>query len=108
VVIRERTNEIGVRRSIGASPGRITSQIVLEALTLTLVAGYSGLLFGMLLLEAISNAGVDGAFFAKPEISLSTALIALAVLMVSGVLAGLFPARRALAIRVVDALRADK
>ena len=108
VVIRERTNEIGVRRSIGATPGRITAQIVLEALTLTLIAGYSGLLLGMLLLEAVSSSGLEGAFFAKPEIDLVTALVALAVLVVSGVLAGLFPARRALAIRVVDALRADK
>lgn len=107
VVIRERTKEIGIRRSIGASPRTITAQIVLEALTLTLIAGYLGLLFGMLLLEAINSAGIDSPFFAKPEIDLSVALVALAILVVCGVLAGFFPARRALSIKPVDALRAD-
>lgn len=107
VVIKERTNEIGVRRSIGATPGAITSQIVLEALVLTVVAGYIGLLIGMLILEAVSAAGIDSPFFAQPEIDLPVALIALAVLVLSGLLAGYLPARRALAIKPVDALRAE-
>lgn len=106
VVIRERTNEIGVRRSIGATPRAITTQIVLESLTLTVVAGYIGLLIGMLILEGVSAAGIDSPFFAKPEIDLLVALIALGVLILSGLLAGWFPARRALAIKPVDALRA--
>lgn len=107
VIIRERTKEIGIRRSLGASPRSITTQIVLESLTLTVIAGYLGLLAGMLLLEAVNAAGIDSDFFAKPEIDLSVALIALGVLIVSGLLAGLVPARRALAIDPVDALRAE-
>jgi len=107
VIIRERTKEIGIRRSIGASPRSITAQIVLESLTLTVVAGYLGLLAGMLLLEAINAAGIDSPFFASPEIDLHVALIALTVLILCGLLAGLIPARRALAIKAVDALRAE-
>jgi putative ABC transport system permease protein len=107
VIIRERTKEIGIRRSIGASPRSITVQIIMESLTLTVIAGYLGLLVGMLLLEAISSAGIDSPFFANPEIDLNVALIALGVLIISGLLAGLFPARRALAIKPVDALRAE-
>lgn len=107
VIIRERTKEIGIRRSLGASPRSITTQIVLESLTLTVVAGYLGLLSGMLLLEAVNAADIDSDFFANPEIDLRVALIALGVLIVSGLLAGLVPARRALAIDPVDALRAE-
>ncbi|MBX2973412.1 MAG: ABC transporter permease [Flavobacteriales bacterium] len=107
VIVRERTKEIGIRRSIGASPRSITTQIVLESLTLTVIAGYLGLLSGMLILEAVNAAGIDSDFFARPEIDLNVALIALGVLIVSGLLAGLIPARRALAINAVDALRAE-
>lgn len=107
VIIRERTKEIGIRRSIGASPRSITTQIVLESLTLTVIAGYLGLLVGMLILEGVNAAGFKSDFFAQPEIDLNVALIALGVLVLSGLLAGFFPARRALAIKPVDALRAE-
>ncbi len=107
VIIRERTKEIGIRRSLGASPRSITAQIVMESLTLTVIAGYLGLLAGMLLLEGVNAIGIESDFFAQPEIDLRVALIALGVLILSGLLAGFFPARRALAINPVDALRAE-
>jgi putative ABC transport system permease protein len=107
VIIRERTKEIGIRRSVGASPRSITTQIVLESLTLTVIAGYLGLLSGMLILEAVNAAGFESDFFAQPEIDLYVALISLGVLILSGLLAGFFPACRALAINPVDALRAE-
>lgn len=106
VIIRERTNEIGVRRSIGATPRNITTQIILESLTLTVIAGYIGMLIGMLILEAVSASGMESPFFAKPEIDLPVALTALGILVLSGLFAGYLPARRALAIKPVDALRA--
>ena len=107
VIIRERTKEIGIRRSIGASPRTVTTQIVLESLTLTVVAGYVGLLSGLLLLEGVNAMGIDSDFFAQPEIDLNVALIALGILVLSGIFAGYLPARRALTIRPVDALRAE-
>lgn len=107
VIIKERTKEIGIRRSIGATPGNITSQIILEAITLTFVAGAFGLMAGIALLEGINSMEMEGDFFAKPEVDLSVALVALAVLIVSGLIAGYVPARRALKINTVDALRAE-
>jgi putative ABC transport system permease protein len=107
VIIKERTKEIGIRRSIGATPRAITSQIVMEALTLTSIAGYFGLLAGVAVLEITRAVAGDADFFKNPGIDLFVALVAFAVLIISGLLAGLLPARRALAIKAVDALRAE-
>jgi putative ABC transport system permease protein len=108
VSIKERTKEIGIRRSIGATPRKITGQIVHEALTLILIAGYFGLLAGVGVLEGTrALVGDSSDFFKNPGVDISVALVAFAVLIVSGLLAGLLPARRALAIRAVDALRAE-
>jgi len=106
VIVKERTKEIGIRRSIGARPGNITGQIMLEALTLTFIAGYFGLLAGVGVLEGINAMNIEGGFFQNPEVKLNVAIVALVVLILSGLLAGYIPARRALSIKPVDALRA--
>lgn len=107
VVVRERTKEIGVRRAVGATPLTVGAQIVLESVVLTAAAGYLGLVFGVALVELVAQllAGADLTFFRDPEVPLSSALKTLAVLVVSGVLAGLIPAARALKISPVEALR---
>lgn len=108
VSIKERTKEIGIRRSIGATPRMITGQIVQEALTLIMIAGYFGLLAGVGVLEATrAMVGDSSDFFKNPGVDINVALVAFAVLIVSGLLAGLLPARRALSIKAVDALRAE-
>ena len=108
VSIKERTKEIGIRRSLGATPRKITGQIVQEALTLIMIAGYFGLLAGVGVLEATrAMVGDSSDFFKNPGVDINVALVAFAVLIVSGLLAGLLPARRALAIKAVDALRAE-
>lgn len=108
VSIKERTKEIGIRRSIGATPRMITGQIVQEALTLIMIAGYFGLLAGVGVLEATrAMVGDSSDFFKNPGVDINVALVAFAVLIVSGLLTGLLPARRALAIKAVDALRAE-
>ncbi|MBK7286856.1 MAG: ABC transporter permease [Flavobacteriales bacterium] len=107
VIVKERTKEIGIRRSIGARPGNITGQIMLEALTLTFIAGYFGLLAGVGTLEGINAIGIQGGFFKNPEVKLNVAVVALVVLIISGLIAGYIPARRALSIKPVDALRAE-
>lgn len=107
VSIQERTKEIGIRRSLGATPRMITGQIVQEALTLTFIAGYFGLLAGVGVLEAVRGMTGDTAYFKDPGVDLFVALVAFGVLIVAGLIAGLLPARRALAINAVDALRAD-
>ncbi len=107
VSIQERTKEIGIRRSIGATPRSITGQIVQEALTLTVIAGYFGLLIGVGVLELTRTYAGDGDYFKNPGVDLRVALIAFAVLILSGLFAGLLPARRALSIKAIDALRSE-
>lgn len=107
VIVKERTKEIGIRRSIGAKPGNITGQIMLESLTLTFIAGYFGLLAGIGILQTIDSIGIQGRFFRDPGVDLNVALMALGVLIISGLIAGWIPARRALSIKPVDALRAE-
>jgi putative ABC transport system permease protein len=108
VIVRERTNEIGVRRAVGATPLSITAQIIFESLTLTTVAGYLGLVAGVGVVEIIGRAiaATPSEMFQNPEVPFASALITLAILVVSGVLAGLIPARRAVKISPVEALRA--
>jgi putative ABC transport system permease protein len=108
VIVRERTNEIGVRRAVGATPLAITAQIIFESLVLTMLAGYLGLVAGVGVVEIISRAiaGNPSEMFQNPEVSFASALTTLAILIVSGILAGLIPARRAVKISPVEALRA--
>lgn len=108
ISIKERTKEIGIRRSIGASPRAITGQIMQEALTLIFIAGYFGLLAAVGVLEGTrALVGDTSEFFKNPGVDINVALVAFAVLIVSGLFAGYLPARRALAIKAVDALRAE-
>lgn len=110
IIVKERTKEIGIRRAIGASPGSIIGQIILEAITLTSFAGYFGLLFGVILTEVLAFALGDGngdSMFLNPTIDFNIALTALCILIISGALAGLIPARKAIKIKPIDALRAE-
>ena len=114
VIIKERTKEIGLQRAIGATPRTIISQIMLESVVLTTVAGYIGLSLGVGLLELVSkvlesSAGKsdDNVFFTHPEVSLTVALSALAVLIIAGIFAGMIPATRAIKIKPIDALREE-
>jgi putative ABC transport system permease protein len=108
VIVRERTNEIGIRRAVGATPLTVGAQIVFESIVLTAAAGYLGLVFGIGVVElaAYALSGADLTMFKNPEIPLASALQTLAILVLSGVLAGLIPAARALKIHTVEALRA--
>ena len=109
IVVKERTREIGLRKALGATPASIVLMIMQESVFITAVAGYSGLVIGTLLIEGIAgivaaNGGKAG-FFGMPEVEFGTALIALAVLIVSGVLASLMPAAKAAAVNPIVALQ---
>lgn len=108
IIVKERTKEMGIRRAIGATPISIISQIMLESVLLTMLAGYVGMICGIGLLEAI-NSGIEGGtgMFRNPGVDLNIAIKALAILVVSGMFAGIIPAQRAIAIKPVDALRAE-
>ena len=109
VIVKERTKEIGIRRALGARPSNIIGQIITESIFLTSVAGYFGLVVGVALLEGINyllvNSGGESSMFKRPEVNFNVAMIALFILVVSGALAGLIPARRAVSIKPIDALR---
>jgi ABC-type antimicrobial peptide transport system, permease component len=102
VTVRERTTEIGIRRAIGATPAQILSQIMMESVSLTLVAGSAGIVFSVLLLNVLEIITKHQATF---QITFWTAIIAALMLTVIGLAAGLAPAVRAMRIKPVDAMR---
>jgi len=106
VTVRERTTEIGIRRAIGATPRNILSQIISESIVLTLVAGMSGILFAVLILQMLEMGNTeDGILAAHFQVNFWTAILAAVVIAAMGVLARLAPAARAMSIKPVDAMR---
>lgn len=109
IVVKERTKEIGVKRALGATPFQIIFQIMLESLFLTAIAGYAGLCIGIGVLEMINKyiVGDGGEMFKNPTVDLAIAVKALIILVVSGTIAGAIPARKAVSILPVEALRSE-
>jgi len=111
IIVKERTKEIGVRKALGATPWSIISLVIQESIFITSVAGYVGLLAGVLLVEfaksMMKGADTKNSYFSNPEIDIKVAIIATIVLVVSGALAGLIPAIKAARINPIEALRAD-
>lgn len=108
IVVKERTKEIGVKRALGAVPVQIIGQIILEAIFLTSISGYFGLVIGIGLLEGVNALiGESGGMFTNPTVDLKVALEALTALVLSGAFAGLIPASKAVAIKPVEALRTE-
>lgn len=107
IIVKERTQEIGVRRAIGATPGVIKLQIILESVFLTSLAGFVGVLAGVWTLVGVDTllGDMETGSFRHPEISFFTVVVALTILIVSGALAGLIPAQRAVRIKPIEALR---
>ncbi|WP_243349102.1 ABC transporter permease [Parabacteroides sp. FAFU027] len=114
VTVRERTKEIGIRRALGAKPRVIISQIISESLILTLLAGMLGLCLGVGLLTVVDSILTatrenthEGTFFAHPQVSFWSAILALVILVFAGIIAGFIPAWRALQIKAIDAIREE-
>lgn len=111
IVVKERTKEIGIRRALGATPSAIRSQILLEAIFLTISAGMLGIgaATGVLILvnKILDSMPSEGTMFANPSVDLSVVFFALLVLVGSGLLAGFIPAQTAINVKPVDALRAE-
>lgn len=109
VVVKERTREIGIQRALGATPRTIITQIITESVVLTTFAGYFGLVMGVVLLEGINylldHSGANTDMFVHPGVNFNVAVTALTILVISGALAGLIPARKAVSVKPIDALR---
>jgi len=105
IAVRERTREIGIRKAVGGTPRSVVALILQEAILITTVAGYLGLVVGVTLLELFARFVPNADFFREPQVDLRVAVSATMLLVVAGAVAGFFPARRAAAIRPVEALR---
>lgn len=111
IIVKERTKEIGLRKSLGATPLSITGLIIQEAIFITLIAGYLGLVSGVLVLSGISYIiekwNLETGMFANPEVNLQSSVLSLLVLVICGALAGLFPAAKAARVNPIEALHGE-
>jgi putative ABC transport system permease protein len=109
VVVRERTQEFGIQRALGATPWKIISQLLMESAFLTTTAGYVGLFFGIGLVRLLGKVlppNIQEVIY-NPDISLKIAFSSLAILIVSGIIAGIIPARKAVSMKPIDAIRSE-
>ncbi len=111
IIVKERTREIGIRKALGATPFSIISLILQEAIFITSISGYMGLVAGVAILESASyfmeKLGLQSEFFSHPEIEFPIAITATLILVLAGTLAGFIPARSAVKINPIEALRSE-
>ncbi len=105
-VVKERTKELGIRKALGAQPKSIVAMIMIEAVLVTAIAGYFGLLLGMGVLELIGDS-LKKYFITDPSVSTGLIIGATIILVISGAIAGYLPAKRASKIKPIVALRDD-
>ena len=111
ITVKERTHELGIRKALGARPSSILKLVVTESIVITLFFGYIGMIAGIGITElaasylSISGGHMGRSIFMNPTVELPIAVSATAVLIVAGVLAGYFPARKAVKIKPIEALR---
>jgi putative ABC transport system permease protein len=121
ITVRERTREFGIRKALGAKPSSILKLVIIESVLVTAVFGYIGMISGIGLTEVINffmemagigsntggNPGENTTIFRNPTVDMGIALSATFVLVVAGVLAGYFPARKAVGISAIEAMREE-
>jgi putative ABC transport system permease protein len=106
-VIKERTKEFGIRKALGAQPAAIVAMVVQESVLITTIAGYVGLSLGTYILTLIGDSLEKDYFIKDPSVSPEIVIGASVVLIISGLIAGYVPAKRAANIKPIEALRAD-
>lgn len=116
ITVKERTREFGIRKALGAKPFSILKLIIIESVIITTFFGYIGMLAGIGATEWMNStfgtqtmdAGVfEQAIFTDPTVDIGIAIQATLTLIVAGTLAGFFPARKAVSIKPIEALRAE-
>ena len=113
ITVKERTKEFGIRKALGATPGSIIRLILIESVFITSLFGYIGMILGVGLTELISAlmgqkpSEPGNTIFLNPTVNLNIVLAALTILIIAGLIAGYVPARRAVTIKPIDALRTE-
>lgn len=111
ITVKDRTVEIGVRKALGATPVSIVGMLLIESIMITAIAGYTGLVLGVAILEVISYflqvMNINLAFFKSPEVNFQVAITALILLIAAGAAAGLWPALKAARIMPVEAMHTE-
>ncbi len=110
IVVKERTKEIGIRRALGENPWSIKKQILMESIFLTIISGMAGIVFGALTIYGINyllQMVGPVMMFVNPNVNLGVVVVALTILIISGLLAGFIPANSAIRVRPIEALRAE-
>lgn len=108
ITVSERTKEFGIRRALGAIPSQIRSQILMESVVLTMIAGFTGIVgatFILFLINKSLEGKQEGFPFYNASVDVTTMCFALLIMVVMAMIAGLLPAQRAIAIKPIDALR---
>lgn len=104
IIVKERTREIGVRKALGAEPWSIIGMVLHESIFVTAIAGFTGLIFSMGLLEILGpNLEID--YIVNPSVNFNIAITTVFILIIAGAIAGFFPAWRAATIKPIEALK---
>lgn len=104
IIVKERTREIGVRKALGAEPLSIIVMVLHESIFVTTIAGFTGLIFSLALLEFVGPL-IETKYISNPSINFSVAITTVFILIIAGAIAGFFPAWKAARIKPIDALR---
>ena len=111
IIINERTKEFGIKRAMGATPFKIISTVISESVFLTSLAGLTGMAFGIYVVElvnkAVGTSNSNDIMFMNPEVDFRVAISALVILIIFGVFAGIIPAKRAVSIKPIEAIRQE-
>lgn len=116
ITVKERTREFGIRKAIGAKPWSILRLIIVESIIITTFFGYIGMILGIAANQymdaTIGHMQVDSGLFkatmfVNPTVGFDVCMEATVAMIIAGTVAGLIPARKAAAIRPIEALRAE-
>ncbi len=117
ITVKERTHEFGVRKALGATPLSILSLVLTESIIITAIFGYIGMIAGVGITELINyvmtqsmdNSGDENSvsIFKNPTVELNVIFMATVILIIAGLIAGYVPAKRAVSIKPIDALRGE-